>query len=88
MVARQLYVLGDGGVLAAEHEDIKFGVTGEDILHPVPCHMEGKADVPHLVIIRGEGEIVCQPVRNGFLQSLLEYRVFKYSLKLVSLWDR
>lgn len=68
VVARQLNVPGDGGVLAAEHEDIKFGVTGKDILHPVPCHMEGKADVPHLVIIRGEGELVCQPVRYGFLQ--------------------
>lgn len=55
-------------VQKAEVEDIKFGVTGKDILHPVPCHMEGKADVPHLVIIRGEGELVCQPVRYGFLQ--------------------
>lgn len=68
MVARQLNVLGDGWVPAAEHEDIKFGVTGKDIFHPVPCHMESKADVLNLVIVRRKRELVCQAVGHGLFQ--------------------
>ena len=68
MVARQLNVLGDCRVPAAEHEDIKFGITGKDIFYPVPRRMESKADVLYLVIIRGKGDLVCKAVCHGLLQ--------------------
>ena len=68
MEACQLDMPGDGRVLAPEHADVELGITGEDVLHPAVCHMEPQVYVPDGVIIRGEGELVRQPVSQGAFQ--------------------
>ena len=68
MVAGQFNMFTYDRILPAEHENIKIHVTGKDIFHPVPCHLEGKTNVPDLVFIRGKGNLVCQPVLYGIFQ--------------------
>lgn len=59
----QLHAPGNGGIGAAEHADIELDVAGEDILHPVACHMkqERKTNIPYLVVIRGKGVLLASP---------------------------
>lgn len=68
VVTSQLHAPGNGGVGVAEHADIELDVAGEYILHPVACHMERKADIPYLVVIRGKGDLAGEPVCHHVLQ--------------------
>lgn len=68
VVAGQFYTLGNSRVGMAEHIDIEFDVTGEDIFHPVASHMEGKADITDPVVIRGKRNLVCKAVCHHVFQ--------------------
>ena len=59
---------GDSRVLPSEHADVKVCVTGEDIFQPAVNNMELEMDVPDRIVVRGEGELVCQPVLYDALQ--------------------
>ena len=68
MEACQLNVPGDSRVLSSEHADVKVCVTGEDIFQTAVNNMELEMDVPDRIVVRGEGELVCQPVLYNTLQ--------------------
>ncbi len=68
MVAGQLYGPGNGRVGVAEHADIELNIAGKYILNPVTCHMERKADIPYLVVIRGKRDLAGKPVCHHVLQ--------------------
>ena len=58
VVASQFNGLGDHGVIAPKHPDIKLRVAGKDVFHPVAVQMEVQADVFDLVILRGKSYLV------------------------------
>lgn len=64
----QLYVPGDGGVLPPEHTDEEFGIAGKGVFHAAAGDTEPEPDVPDGIVIRGEGNLVRQPVRHGLFQ--------------------
>ena len=68
MVAGQFNSLGDRGVIAAEHENIKFRITGKNVLYPIPIHMKVQTDVSDMVILRGERNLICQSFRDRIFQ--------------------
>ena len=68
MESCQLYMPGDCRVLSAEHADVKFGITGKDILNPAAGDLEPEPDVADSVILRGQGDFAGKPVRHHVLQ--------------------
>lgn len=71
MVAGQFNPLGNRGVIVAEHENIKFRITGKNVLYPIPIHMKVQTDVSDTVIPRGERNFICQFFRNRIFPAWL-----------------
>lgn len=79
MVAGQFNPLGNCGVIVAEHENIKFLITGKNVLYPIPIHMKVQTDVSDTVILRGERNFICQFFRN---------RIFQHGCVVTAVVDR
>ena len=58
----------DGRVLPPEHPDEEIGIAGKGIFHAAAQDTEPEPDVPYGIVIRGEGDFVCQPVSHGLFQ--------------------